>query len=128
LTEPGEPPIAEDCVLGRLFRTPPAHAIETGVDHQPVQPRREGGVATEPRDVVDQLQEHLLRHVVRRLGIAVKEIERDGIHAIFVRLVERTESVAVAAPARLDDRGIDPRSPEPSTCLLDAEGGCFFLR
>jgi hypothetical protein len=66
------------------------------VDRHPVEPCGEGRLAPEHSYLVEELQEHVLRHVFG-LGRVAHHAEREGVDAPVVAAVKLLESFAVAA-------------------------------
>src|SRR4029077_5304270 len=77
--------------------------IHACVYNQPVEPRREFRLSTKLANACHQLEKDLLRHIARQSLIAMKEIERDGIHLVLIQVIERTKGVPIACAARFDD-------------------------
>ena len=86
-------------------RLPPLGGVAARVDDEPVQPRRELGVAPELLQADAELGERLLRGVARVLGIA-QEATREPLDRRRVPCEQRLERLAVAVLRALHEHGI----------------------
>ena len=94
----------------RLARacTLPVRDVATGVDRQPVQPRRELRLPPELPDPSAELREGLLRRVARILRVA-QHVQRELLDARRVPFAQRFESARVAVFCPFDqDRIAQP--------------------
>ena len=73
----------------------------------------------------EQLHKHLLRRVARFGWVSVKEIQRDGIHLVLIRFVDRAKRVAISPAATLDDLP-DLRIAQMITIQLDGPSPEFL--
>src|SRR5207344_3570750 len=80
-------------LVERLVADRPAtgHDVAARVQRQPMQPRREGGLAAELADLHAQLREGVLRGITRVLGIG-EHVARQPAHPWSVAGTERLES------------------------------------
>jgi len=94
----GDPPMAGLAVLlgerhGRA-RLAPAHPVEAGIDHDPVQPGRDGGLTPERRGVAERRDERVLERVRSVLGIT-GGAQGHRPHPVAVATYELPERVLV---------------------------------
>src|SRR5258708_29958330 len=66
-----------------------------------------------------------MRCTARRGRVAMKEIQRDGIHFILMRLIQRAEGLPVAPAASVDGFGADMALAQTQYQIIRRGGSAF---
>ena len=85
--------------------SPPAHPVKRRIYHDPVQPGRDGGIATEAGGPAESGNHRVLERVGGLLGVA-QRADRHRPEPVSVALEELAERVRVAIDMPLQQLGI----------------------